>query len=173
MAVVEHQKIKVVNPIVEVSPAGTPQRRAWTDPRLPQLDGDEMTRIIWHKIKAELILPFLDVDIKYYDLGLEYRDQTDDKVTFDAAEAILKYGVGVKVSLISSFAHRRSQGGCTGDTGGRTRFFSTTFADAPPHPAHSALPSLPMSSESRSLASRRCGRYVPSSCACKFPGAAS
>lgn len=52
----------------------------------------------WHKIKQELILPFLDVDIKYYDLGLEYRDETDDKVTVDAAEAILKYGVGVKVS---------------------------------------------------------------------------
>lgn len=54
--------------------------------------------ISWHKIKQELILPFLDVDIKYYDLGLEYRDETDDKVTVDAAEAILKYGVGVKVS---------------------------------------------------------------------------
>lgn len=53
----------------------------------------------WHKIKNELILPFLDVDIKYYDLGLEYRDETDDKVTVDAAEAILKYGVGVKVSI--------------------------------------------------------------------------
>ena len=57
-----------------------------------------MTRVIWHKIKNELVLPFLDVDIKYYDLGLEYRDQTDDKVTVEAAEAILKYGVGVKVS---------------------------------------------------------------------------
>lgn len=53
----------------------------------------------WHKIKEDLILPFLDVDLKYYDLGLEYRDQTDDQVTVDAAEAILKYGVGVKVSL--------------------------------------------------------------------------
>jgi isocitrate dehydrogenase len=53
----------------------------------------------WHKIKEDLILPFLDVDLKYYDLGLEYRDQTDDQVTIDAAEAILKYGVGVKVSL--------------------------------------------------------------------------
>lgn len=51
----------------------------------------------WHKIKNELIVPFLDIDIKYYDLGLEYRDETDDKVTTDAAEAIIKYGVGVKV----------------------------------------------------------------------------
>lgn len=54
----------------------------------------------WHKIKNELILPFLDVDIKYYDLGLEYRDETDDKVTVEAAEAILKYGVGVKVNCL-------------------------------------------------------------------------
>lgn len=53
----------------------------------------------WHKIKEDLILPFLDVDLKYYDLGLEYRDQTDDQVTIDAAEAILKYGVGVKVNF--------------------------------------------------------------------------
>ncbi|SCV74704.1 BQ2448_7733 [Microbotryum intermedium] len=78
----EFNKIKVENPIVE-------------------MDGDEMTRIIWHKIRAELILPFLDIDIKYYDLGLEYRDETDDKVTVDAAEAILKYGVGVKCATIT------------------------------------------------------------------------
>ncbi|SGY83191.1 BQ5605_C009g05623 [Microbotryum silenes-dioicae] len=82
----EFNKIKVENPIVEVS---------------GRMDGDEMTRIIWHKIRAELILPFLDVDIKYYDLGLEYRDETDDKVTVDAAEAILKYGVGVKCATIT------------------------------------------------------------------------
>ncbi|KAK4705016.1 isocitrate dehydrogenase, partial [Phenoliferia sp. Uapishka_3] len=66
-----------------------------------EMDGDEMTRIIWHKIKNELILPFVELDIKYYDLGLEYRDQTDDKVTTDAAEAILKYGVGVKCATIT------------------------------------------------------------------------
>jgi len=76
------QKIKVDKPVVE-------------------MDGDEMTRVIWHKIKNELVLPFLDVDIKYYDLGLEYRDQTDDKVTVEAAEAILKYGVGVKCATIT------------------------------------------------------------------------
>lgn len=57
----------------------------------------------WHKIKNELILPFLDIDIKYYDLGLEYRDETDDKVTIDSAEAILKYGVGVKVSFVNLY----------------------------------------------------------------------
>ncbi|GAA6059127.1 hypothetical protein JCM10212_003874 [Sporobolomyces blumeae] len=82
MSIPKEHRIKVENPIVE-------------------MDGDEMTRIIWHKIKNELILPFLDVDIKYYDLGLEYRDQTDDKVTVEAAEAILKYGVGVKCATIT------------------------------------------------------------------------
>ena len=74
-------KIKVKNPVVE-------------------LDGDEMTRIIWDLIKNKLILPYLDIDLHYYDLGVEYRDQTDDKVTTEAAEAIQKYGVGVKLSLI-------------------------------------------------------------------------
>lgn len=68
-------KIKVANPVVE-------------------LDGDEMTRIIWKFIKDQLILPYLDLDIKYYDLGIEYRDETNDQVTIDAAEAIKKYHVG-------------------------------------------------------------------------------
>jgi isocitrate dehydrogenase len=75
-------KIKVANPVVE-------------------MDGDEMTRIIWKFIKDKLILPYLDVDIKYYDLGVEYRDQTDDKVTVEAAEAIQKYGVGIKCATIT------------------------------------------------------------------------
>ncbi|KAJ5197937.1 uncharacterized protein N7498_007054 [Penicillium cinerascens] len=75
-------KIKVKNPVVE-------------------LDGDEMTRIIWQEIREKLILPFLDIDLKYYDLGLEYRDQTDDQVTVEAAEAIKKYGVGVKCATIT------------------------------------------------------------------------
>lgn len=78
----EIQKIKVKNPIVE-------------------MDGDEMTRIIWQFIKDKLISPYLDVNLKYYDLGIEYRDQTDDKVTTDAANAILKYGVGVKCATIT------------------------------------------------------------------------
>ncbi|KAF5118309.1 hypothetical protein DV495_000393 [Geotrichum candidum] len=76
------QKIKVQDPIVE-------------------LDGDEQTRIIWQFIKDKLIFPFLDVDLKYYDLGIEYRDQTDDQVTIDAANAILKYKVGVKCATIT------------------------------------------------------------------------
>ncbi|MBF0305430.1 MAG: NADP-dependent isocitrate dehydrogenase [Alphaproteobacteria bacterium] len=76
------QKIKVANPIVE-------------------LDGDEMTRIIWKFIKDKLILPYLDVDLKYYDLGVEHRDATDDKVTVDAANAIKQYGVGVKCATIT------------------------------------------------------------------------
>ena len=76
------QKIKVANPVVE-------------------LDGDEMTRIIWKFIKDKLILPYLDVDIKYYDLGIEYRDQTNDQVTIDAANAIRQYGVGIKCATIT------------------------------------------------------------------------
>ena len=75
-------KIKVKNPVVE-------------------LDGDEMTRIIWGFIKDRLILPHLDIDLKYYDLGIEYRDQTDDQVTVDAAHAIKRYGVGVKCATIT------------------------------------------------------------------------
>ena len=76
------QKIKVANPVVE-------------------LDGDEMTRIIWSFIKNKLITPYLDIDIKYFDLGMEYRDQTNDQVTIDAAEAIKKYNVGIKCATIT------------------------------------------------------------------------
>lgn len=75
-------KIKVANPVVE-------------------LDGDEMTRIIWHFIKDKLILPYLDVDIKYFDLGMEHRDATNDQVTIDAAEAIKQYNVGIKCATIT------------------------------------------------------------------------
>ena len=75
-------KIKVENPVVE-------------------LDGDEMTRIIWARIKEKLILPYLDVDLKYYDLSIEKRDETDDQITIDAAEAIKKFSVGVKCATIT------------------------------------------------------------------------
>jgi isocitrate dehydrogenase len=75
-------KIKVANPVVE-------------------LDGDEMTRIIWRFIKDKLILPYLDVDIKYFDLGMEHRDATNDQVTIDAAEAIKQYNVGIKCATIT------------------------------------------------------------------------
>jgi isocitrate dehydrogenase len=75
-------KIKVKNPVVE-------------------LDGDEMTRIIWEFIKQQLILPYLDIDLEYYDLGIENRDATDDQVTVDAAEAIKRHGVGVKCATIT------------------------------------------------------------------------
>src|SRR5579875_2294202 len=68
---------------------------------LVELDGDEMTRIIWAMIKDLLILPHLDVDLKYYDLGIEHRDATDDQVTVDAANAIKQYGVGVKCATIT------------------------------------------------------------------------
>src|ERR1044072_113248 len=76
------QKIKVANPVVE-------------------LDGDEMTRIIWKFIKDKLILPYLDVDIKYYDLGIEHRDATNDQITVDAANAIREIGVGIKCATIT------------------------------------------------------------------------
>merc|ERR1711937_559664 len=66
-----------------------------------EMDGDEMTRIIWQMIKDKLIHPYVNVNLEYYDLGLEYRDQTDDQVTVDAAEAIKKHGVGVKCATIT------------------------------------------------------------------------
>src|SRR3954449_8942928 len=75
-------KIKVKNPIVE-------------------LDGDEMTRIIWQWIRERLVQPYLDIDLLYYDLSVEKRDETDDKITVEAAEAIKKHGVGVKCATIT------------------------------------------------------------------------
>src|ERR1700709_343607 len=76
------EKIKVANPVVE-------------------LDGDEMTRIIWDLIKKKLVLPYLDIDLLYYDLSVESRDATSDQITIDAAEAIKKHGVGVKCATIT------------------------------------------------------------------------
>jgi isocitrate dehydrogenase len=66
-----------------------------------ELDGDEMTRIIWDFIKKQLILPYLDINLEYYDLGIEYRDSTNDQVTIDCANAIKKHGVGVKCATIT------------------------------------------------------------------------
>ncbi|WP_421791123.1 NADP-dependent isocitrate dehydrogenase [Hyphobacterium sp.] len=71
------------------------------DTPLVELDGDEMTRIIWQMIKDKLIYPYLDIDLKYYDLSIEKRDETDDKITVEAAEAIKHYGVGVKCATIT------------------------------------------------------------------------
>lgn len=76
------EKIKVANPVVE-------------------LDGDEMARVIWKMIREKLILPYVDLNIKYYDLGMEYRDETDDRVTIEAAEAIKRYNVGIKCATIT------------------------------------------------------------------------
>jgi len=76
------KKIKVEQPVVE-------------------LDGDEMTRIIWRIIKEQLILPYLDIDIKYYDLSIQNRDRTNDEVTIEAALAIKKYNVGIKCATIT------------------------------------------------------------------------
>jgi isocitrate dehydrogenase len=73
---------------------------------LVEMDGDEMTRIIWQMIKDDLVAPYIDLESEYYDLGLKYRDETDDRVTYDAANAILKYGVGVKCATITPNAQR-------------------------------------------------------------------
>ena len=70
---------------------------------LVEIDGDEMTRIIWGMIKDELILPFVDLKTEYYDLGLKNRDNTDDKVTVESAEAIKRLGVGVKCATITPY----------------------------------------------------------------------
>jgi len=80
-------KIKVKNPIVE-------------------LDGDEMTRIIWDLIKQKLILPYIDMDIKYYDLGIKNREKTSDQITIDSANAIKKIGVGIKCATITPDENR-------------------------------------------------------------------
>ena len=73
---------------------------------LVEMDGDEMTRVLWQAIKDKLLLPFVDLNCEYYDLGLPYRDETDDQVTVDAANAIKKYGVGVKCATITPNAQR-------------------------------------------------------------------
>ena len=74
--------------------------------KIVEMDGDEMTRILWQMIKDELLLPFVELNTEYYDLGLKYRDETNDQVTFDAGEAIKKYGVGVKCATITPNAQR-------------------------------------------------------------------
>src|SRR3954451_7430338 len=76
-----------------------------------ELDGDEMTRIIWQFIKDKLIHPYLDVNLEYYDLGIEHRDATDDQVTVDAANAIAKHGVGVKCATITPHEARAEESG--------------------------------------------------------------
>ena len=95
-------KIKVENPVVE-------------------LDGDEMTRIIWAFIKEKLILPYLDVDLRYYDLGIEKRDETDDQITIDAANATKEFGVGVKCATITPDEERVEEhaDGCRAASVGR------------------------------------------------------
>ena len=83
-------KISVKNPVVE-------------------LDGDEMTRIIWDFIKQKLILPYLDIDLKYYDLSVQNRDETNDEITVEAANAIKKHGVGIKCATITPDDNRVSE----------------------------------------------------------------
>ena len=74
--------------------------------KIVEMDGDEMTRVLWKMIKDELLLPFVELDTEYYDLGLPHRDETADRVTFDAGEAIKKYHVGVKCATITPNAQR-------------------------------------------------------------------
>jgi len=102
------QKIKVAKPIVE-------------------LDGDEMTRIIWAMIKEKLILPYLEVDLKYYDLGIRHRDETNDQVTLDAARAIKQYGVGVKCATITPDEARVKEFGSSRCGARRTGRFVTSW----------------------------------------------
>ena len=84
------EKIKMTTPLVE-------------------MDGDEMTRVIWKMIKDELLCPFIDLKTEYYDLGLEYRNKTNDQVTVDSAEATKKYGVAVKCATITPNAARMDE----------------------------------------------------------------
>ena len=84
------EKIKMTTPLVE-------------------MDGDEMTRILWKMIKEELILPYVDLKTEYYDLGLAYRNETDDQVTMDSAQAAKKYGVAVKCATITPNAARMTE----------------------------------------------------------------
>ena len=107
-------KIKVENPVVE-------------------LDGDEMTRIIWQFIKDQLILPYLDVDLEYYDLGIEHRDATDDQVTIDAANAIKQHGVGVKCATITPDEARVEEFGLK-------KMWRSPERDDPQHPRRRHLP---------------------------------
>ena len=102
-------KIKVENPIVE-------------------LDGDEMTRIIWSFIKEQLILPYLDVELEYFDLGIESRDATDDQITVDAANAIKEHGVGVKCATITPDEARVEEFGLKRCTARRTGRSATSSA---------------------------------------------
>ena len=76
---------------------------------LVEMEGDEITRILWKMIKEELLLPFIDLKTEYYDLGLEHRNETDDQVTVDAAKATMKYGVAVKCATITPNAARMTE----------------------------------------------------------------
>ena len=107
-------KIKVANPVVE-------------------LDGDEMTRIIWQFIKDRLIHPYLDVELKYFDLGIESRDATDDQITVDAANAIKEHGVGVKCATITPDEARVQEFGLK-------EMWRQPERDHPQHPRRRHLP---------------------------------
>ena len=107
-------KIKVHNPVVE-------------------LDGDEMTRIIWSFIKEQLILPYLDVELEYYDLGIESRDATADRVTVEAAEAIKRHGVGVKCATITPDEARVEEFGLK-------EMYRSPNGTVPQHPRRGDLP---------------------------------
>jgi len=91
----------LARPLARRAMSSVPSKRIHVSGPVVELDGDEMTRIIWQKIREELILPYLKLDIKYYDLGLENRDATDDRVTVESAEAILKHSVGIKCATIT------------------------------------------------------------------------
>src|SRR5438270_10005053 len=85
----------------QIQKSGKPMAKIKVKTPLVELDGDEMTRIIWQWIRERLILPYLDVDLIYFDLGVEKRDETDDQITIESAKAIQQYGVGVKCATIT------------------------------------------------------------------------
>lgn len=101
-------KIPVLHSIRDEAPVFTMEKIKMTTP-LVEMDGDEMTRILWKMIKDELILPFVDLKTEYYDLGLKHRDETGDKITVEAAEATKKYGVAVKCATITPNAQRMTE----------------------------------------------------------------
>ena len=108
MSAAEAEKLQMGNHKIAEREESAMDKIRMTTP-LVEMDGDEMTRILWQMIKDELLLPYIDLKTEYYDLGLEYRNATDDQVTVDSANATLKYGVAVKCATITPNAARMKE----------------------------------------------------------------
>ncbi len=107
--IIKHNKLKTANKTINSNAGGMTMSKIQMTTPLVEMDGDEMTRILWKMIKDELLLPFIDLKTEYYDLGLEHRNETNDQVTFDSAEATKKYGVAVKCATITPNAARMDE----------------------------------------------------------------